>query len=69
VIWLWIGLGIVGFLIVFSLGWRLASRVWSLPWPSVTAWMVDNPIPYRLTAHCCTASISRARKRQRSGAG
>ena len=45
----WILLGIVAFLAVFNLGWRWASRIWSLPCPSLTAWRFDNPLFRRLT--------------------
>jgi ubiquinone/menaquinone biosynthesis C-methylase UbiE len=46
---LWLLLGAVGLLVAISLAWRWASRVWSLPCPSVTAWMVDNPFARRRT--------------------
>jgi SAM-dependent methyltransferase len=46
---LWILLGTVAFFLVFNLGWRWASRVWSLPCPSLTAWRFDNPLVRRLT--------------------
>jgi ubiquinone/menaquinone biosynthesis C-methylase UbiE len=49
VIVLWIALGVVGLFVAIALAWRWASRVWSLPCPSVTAWMVDNPIAERRT--------------------
>jgi ubiquinone/menaquinone biosynthesis C-methylase UbiE len=46
---LWIVLGVIGAFVAVSLGWRWASRIWSLPCPSVTAWMVDNPVTRRRT--------------------
>jgi ubiquinone/menaquinone biosynthesis C-methylase UbiE len=49
VIFVWIVLGVVGLFVAIALAWRWASRVWSLPCPSVTAWMVDNPITERRT--------------------
>ncbi len=45
----WIVLGIVAGFVAFSLGWRWASRFWSLPCPSLTAWRFDNPLLRRLT--------------------
>ena len=45
----WILLGIVAVFVAFNLGWRWASRIWSLPCPSVTAWRFDNPLVRRLT--------------------
>jgi ubiquinone/menaquinone biosynthesis C-methylase UbiE len=49
VIILWIALGVIGAFVVFSLGWRWASRIWSLPCPSLTAWRFNNPLLRRLT--------------------
>ena len=46
---LWVAVGIAAGFVAFTLGWRWASRIWSLPCPSVTAWMVDNPIAQRRT--------------------
>jgi ubiquinone/menaquinone biosynthesis C-methylase UbiE len=46
---LWVLLGIVALFVAFSLGWRWASRIWSLPCPSVMAGGVDNPLLGRLT--------------------
>jgi ubiquinone/menaquinone biosynthesis C-methylase UbiE len=31
----------------FSMGWRWASRRWSLPCPSLLAWSLDNPLVQR----------------------
>src|SRR5262249_42727945 len=42
-------LGIIAFFVALGLGWRWASRVWSLPCPSVLAGGVDNPLLGRLT--------------------
>lgn len=46
---LWILLGIIAALVVFNLGWRWASRIWSLPCPSLTARRFDSPLLRRLT--------------------
>jgi ubiquinone/menaquinone biosynthesis C-methylase UbiE len=46
---LWILLGFLGFFVVFSLGWRWASRIWSLPCPSISAGRFDNPLVRGLT--------------------
>jgi ubiquinone/menaquinone biosynthesis C-methylase UbiE len=35
-------------LLVIGLAWRWASRVWSLPCPSLLAWSLENPIFQRL---------------------
>jgi hypothetical protein len=45
---LWILVGIAT-LAAFSLAWRWASRIWSLPCPSVTAWRFENPLIRGLT--------------------
>jgi ubiquinone/menaquinone biosynthesis C-methylase UbiE len=41
--------GIIAVFVLFSFGWRWASRIWSLPCPSVTAWRFDNPLIRGLT--------------------
>src|ERR1700732_3671435 len=46
---LWIVVGIIAVFVLFSFGWRWASRIWSLPSPSVTAWRFDNPLIRGLT--------------------
>jgi ubiquinone/menaquinone biosynthesis C-methylase UbiE len=46
---LWIVVGIIAVFVLFSFGWRWASRIWSLPCPSVTAWRFDNPLIRGLT--------------------
>jgi ubiquinone/menaquinone biosynthesis C-methylase UbiE len=46
---LWIVVGIIALFALFSFGWRWASRMWSLPCPSVTAWRFDNPLIRGLT--------------------
>ena len=46
---LWILLGILASLIVFNLGWRWASRIWSLPCPAATAGRFESPLLGRLT--------------------
>jgi ubiquinone/menaquinone biosynthesis C-methylase UbiE len=45
---LWILLGIVAAFVVLNLAWRWASRMWSLPCPSLLAWSLENPILQRL---------------------
>ena len=40
---LWIGLALVALRIIVNLGWRLASRMWSLPCPTAFAWVLENP--------------------------
>jgi ubiquinone/menaquinone biosynthesis C-methylase UbiE len=45
----WIVLGLLALFVAFSLGWRWASRIWSLPCPSLTAWRFDNPLLRRMT--------------------
>src|SRR5438128_12530462 len=45
---LWIGLAVLAALLVFSLGWRWASRTRSLPCPSLLAWTLDSPWFQRL---------------------
>jgi SAM-dependent methyltransferase len=44
----WIVVAVVAALVLFSLLWRLASRVWSLPCPSLLAWSLENPVLQRL---------------------
>jgi len=51
---LWIPLGIIALFVAFNLGYRWASRIWSLPYPAVAAWSFDksidkDPIVRRLT--------------------
>jgi SAM-dependent methyltransferase len=41
-------LALVAVFVAISLGWRWASRRWSLPCPSSLAWFLDNPILQRL---------------------
>jgi len=35
--------------IAIFVGWRLASRVWSLPCPSLVGWALESPFYYRIT--------------------
>lgn len=42
-------LGIIALFVAFSLGWRWASRIWSLPCPSITAARFENPLLRGLT--------------------
>jgi ubiquinone/menaquinone biosynthesis C-methylase UbiE len=41
-------LALVAVFVAISLGWRWASRRWSLPCPSSLAWFLDNPVLQRL---------------------
>jgi ubiquinone/menaquinone biosynthesis C-methylase UbiE len=45
---IWVILVILAFFVIFSLGWRWASRIWSFPCPSLLAWSLDNPILQRI---------------------
>ena len=36
-------LGLVALRMVVTLGWRLASRRWSVPCPTGLAWALDHP--------------------------
>jgi ubiquinone/menaquinone biosynthesis C-methylase UbiE len=45
---LWIAVAVFVALVLFSLGWRWSSRVWSLPCPSLLAWGLENPVLQRL---------------------
>src|SRR4051794_26573025 len=40
---LWIVLALAALRIVVTLGWRWASRMWSLPCPTSLAWLMDTP--------------------------
>jgi ubiquinone/menaquinone biosynthesis C-methylase UbiE len=43
----WIGLAVLVVFVALNLGWRWASRIWSLPCPSALAWMLESPIVQR----------------------
>jgi ubiquinone/menaquinone biosynthesis C-methylase UbiE len=43
----WVLLAILAVLVALNLGWRWASRIWSLPCPSTLAWLLENPILQR----------------------
>jgi ubiquinone/menaquinone biosynthesis C-methylase UbiE len=45
----WIVVAVVGAVLLFFLGWRWASRVWSLPCPTLLAWALDNRLYERIT--------------------
>ena len=45
----WIVVAVVGAVLLFFLGWRWASRVWSLPCPTLLAWALDNRFYERIT--------------------
>jgi hypothetical protein len=34
---------------LFFLGWRWASRIWSLPCPSLVGWALESPFYERIT--------------------
>lgn len=36
-------------ILLFFLGWRWASRVWSLPCPSLVGWALESPLYARIT--------------------
>jgi ubiquinone/menaquinone biosynthesis C-methylase UbiE len=48
VIILWTVIAIIAVIAAFSLGWRGASRMWSLPCPSLLAWSLENPVIQRM---------------------
>ena len=37
----WIVVAVLGAVLLFCLGWRWASRVWSLPCPTLLAWALE----------------------------
>jgi ubiquinone/menaquinone biosynthesis C-methylase UbiE len=43
----WVLLLVLAVFVALGLGWRWASRVWSLPCPSTLAWLLENPILQR----------------------
>jgi hypothetical protein len=45
----WIVIAVLGAVLLFFLGWRWASRVWSLPCPTLLAWALDNRFYERIT--------------------
>ena len=45
----WIVVAVLGAVVLFFLGWRWASRVWSLPCPTLFAWFLDSRIYERIT--------------------
>jgi ubiquinone/menaquinone biosynthesis C-methylase UbiE len=44
---IWIPLAVAAVFLAFSLGWRWASRIWSIPCPALLAWSLENPILQR----------------------
>ena len=40
---------VIATMIVIFVGWRWASRIWSLPCPSVVAWALESPFYRRIT--------------------
>lgn len=47
-IFLWISLGIIAAFVAISLGWRWASRVWSLPCPTLFAGGLESSFAERI---------------------
>jgi ubiquinone/menaquinone biosynthesis C-methylase UbiE len=45
----WIVVGVLGAVVLFFLGWRWASRVWSLPCPTLFAWFLESRFYERIT--------------------
>lgn len=45
----WIVVAVLGAVVLFFLGWRWASRVWSLPCPTLFAWFLDSRFYERIT--------------------
>ena len=45
----WIVVAVLGAVLLFFLGWRWASRVWSLPCPTLLAWALDSRFYERIT--------------------
>jgi SAM-dependent methyltransferase len=45
----WILVAALGAVVLFFLGWRWASPVWSLPCPTLLAWVLDNRFYERIT--------------------
>jgi ubiquinone/menaquinone biosynthesis C-methylase UbiE len=47
-VWIiWIAGSVLVALVALGLGWRWASRKWSLPCPAALAWSLENPIAQR----------------------
>lgn len=42
-------IAVIGTVILIFVGWRWASRVWSLPCPSLVAWALESPFYERIT--------------------
>src|SRR5579871_6654615 len=42
-------IAVIGTVIMIFVGWRWASRVWSLPCPSLVAWALESPFYGRIT--------------------
>jgi ubiquinone/menaquinone biosynthesis C-methylase UbiE len=45
----WIALAVLATVGLFFLGWRWASRVWSLPCPTLFAWFLESDFYQRIT--------------------
>jgi ubiquinone/menaquinone biosynthesis C-methylase UbiE len=39
----WVSLALAAFFLAFNLGWRWASRRWSIPCPAFLAWSLESP--------------------------
>jgi ubiquinone/menaquinone biosynthesis C-methylase UbiE len=50
----WIALALVAAFAALNLGWRWASRRWSLPCPAFLAWLLDNRFLQRLNGTATT---------------
>jgi ubiquinone/menaquinone biosynthesis C-methylase UbiE len=51
---LWILIALLAFAVVLSLGWRWASRVWSLPCPTLLAWTLESGLSDRIAGTTVT---------------
>src|SRR4051812_47720393 len=40
---------VIATVILISFGWRWASRIWSLPCPSLIGWVLETPFNDRIT--------------------
>lgn len=61
----WLVILLVALGVAFSLAWRWASRQWSLPCPTLLAWMLENPILQRLNGTRITLDRMGLRSGQR----
>jgi ubiquinone/menaquinone biosynthesis C-methylase UbiE len=61
----WALLAVLAILVAVSLGWRWASRRWSLPCPAALAWALESPLIQRLNGTRTTLERLRLRPGQR----